>query len=165
MDTIFKEQIIKKKISKKVIFIRISLIFSYIIFSVLIFSMVVFGYMLNVVLLFGLYYLYTRFNIEYEYILTDGYFDIDAIINKRRRKRLVSLHLKDIELMTETDNNEQKNIFNNIEQILNYSSGVTKGTYSFIMNYNRKRTKFIIEPNDIMLKNIKSVIPPSKFII
>ena len=43
--------------------------------------------------LFGAYKLCTRFNLEYEYIVTNGPMDIDKIINKSSRKRILSFEL------------------------------------------------------------------------
>ena len=43
--------------------------------------------------LFGAYKLCTRFNLEYEYIVTNGTMDIDKIINKSSRKRILSFEL------------------------------------------------------------------------
>ena len=43
--------------------------------------------------LFGAYKLCTRFNLEYEYIATNGTMDIDKIINKSSRKRILSFEL------------------------------------------------------------------------
>jgi len=43
--------------------------------------------------LFGAFKLTTRFNVEYEYIITNGILDIDKIINKSSRKRYLSLDL------------------------------------------------------------------------
>ena len=42
---------------------------------------------------FGAYKLSTRFNIEYEYIITNGTMDVDKIINKSSRKRILSFDL------------------------------------------------------------------------
>lgn len=44
---------------------------------------------------YGAYYLMTGIDAEYEYILTNGDFDIDKIIGKRKRKRLVSASIGD----------------------------------------------------------------------
>ena len=38
-------------------------------------------------LLYGAYYINCSFNVEFEYILTNGELDIDKISNKKRRKR------------------------------------------------------------------------------
>ena len=45
---------------------------------------------------FGAYKLSTFFNIEYEYIITNGTLDIDKIINKSSRKRILSFDLANV---------------------------------------------------------------------
>lgn len=42
---------------------------------------------------FGAYKLTTLFNVEYEYIITNGTMDVDKIINKSSRKRILSFDL------------------------------------------------------------------------
>lgn len=42
------------------------------------------------VVMFGAYKLFLRLNIEYEYIITNGTMDIDKIIAKSSRKRMIS---------------------------------------------------------------------------
>ncbi|MBR4173677.1 MAG: hypothetical protein IKR46_04815 [Clostridia bacterium] len=44
---------------------------------------------------FGAYWLVTRTNTEFEYILTSSVLDIDKITARRSRKRIVSIDLKD----------------------------------------------------------------------
>lgn len=39
---------------------------------------------------YGIYYISTQLNIEYEYIFTNGDLDVDKIISKRSRKRVLS---------------------------------------------------------------------------
>lgn len=50
-------------------------------------------------LIYGWYYLVTSFNQEFEYIFTNGEMDVDKIIARRRRKRLITINFKDIEIM------------------------------------------------------------------
>lgn len=47
-------------------------------------------------IIFGAYKLASLFNIEYEYIITNGTLDIDKIINKSSRKRVLSLELANV---------------------------------------------------------------------
>ena len=47
-------------------------------------------------ILFGAWKLTGRFNIEYEYIITNGTMDIDKIINKSSRKRVTSFELSGV---------------------------------------------------------------------
>ncbi len=42
------------------------------------------------------YVLCGRFNIEYEYVLTGGVIDIDRIVNCKRRKRMITFNVSDI---------------------------------------------------------------------
>ncbi|MBE6787631.1 MAG: hypothetical protein E7537_04715 [Ruminococcaceae bacterium] len=47
-------------------------------------------------IIYGAFKLSGLFNIEYEYIVTNGVMDIDKIINKSSRKRLSSFELSDV---------------------------------------------------------------------
>lgn len=42
---------------------------------------------------YGAYYLSSKLNVEYEYIITNGILDIDKITNKSSRKRMISVDL------------------------------------------------------------------------
>ena len=42
---------------------------------------------------YGTYILSSKLNVEYEYIITNGILDIDKIINKSSRKRMISVDL------------------------------------------------------------------------
>ncbi len=45
---------------------------------------------------YGAWWLTSKFNVEYEYIITNGTLDIDKITNKSARKRILSFELKDV---------------------------------------------------------------------
>lgn len=55
------------------------------------------GAFIGVAALFGAYYLISNMNIEYEYIVTNGEIDVDKIMAKRRRKRLVTANARTFE--------------------------------------------------------------------
>ncbi len=46
---------------------------------------------------YGAYILITSFNVEFEYIITNGEMDIDKITAQRKRKRLITIKCKDFE--------------------------------------------------------------------
>lgn len=46
---------------------------------------------------YGAYYLCGYLSVEYEYIITNGTFDVDIIYAKRNRKRIFSFELSDVE--------------------------------------------------------------------
>lgn len=49
------------------------------------------------VVFFGIYKLYSLLNIEYEYIITNSIMDIDRIIAKSSRKRVLTFNLGEVE--------------------------------------------------------------------
>lgn len=100
MDTFF-EQIISIKKSGKALAAIIGIwLAAFIVCFALIFYLVgflgSFSFLLAFGALFGAFKLSTRFNTEYEYIVTNGTMDIDKIINKSSRKRVLSFELSGV---------------------------------------------------------------------
>ena len=96
MDTFFEQIIAVKKNGKAVAAIIVIWLAAFIVCFLLIMFMGflgTFSLLLAAGVLFGAYKLCTRFNLEYEYIVTNGTMDIDKIINKSSRKRILSFEL------------------------------------------------------------------------
>lgn len=55
------------------------------------------GYLIAIAILYLSYYLVKNMSIEYEYILTNGDMDIDKIMAKNSRKRVISLKCNEFE--------------------------------------------------------------------
>lgn len=51
------------------------------------------GLLLACGVLYGAYWLSSKLNVEFEYIITNDYMDIDKIINKSSRKRILSFDI------------------------------------------------------------------------
>lgn len=101
-----------------------------------------------------------RFNVEYEYVFTNGELDIDKIINKSARKRVFSIHVSNIEVMVAADNKDYAREVENFTKSFDFSSGTIKeNTYIAICDANKVRTKFTFEPNEKMFDAIRSYIP------
>lgn len=60
--------------------------------------------------LYGAFKLTGNFNIEYEYIITNGSMDIDKIINKSSRKRMASIELSGVSRLEKFNANLISNI-------------------------------------------------------
>ena len=96
MDTFFEQIIAVKKNGKALAAIIGIWLAAFIVCFLLIMFMPflgTFSLLLAAGALFGAYKLCTRFNLEYEYIVTNGTMDIDKIINKSSRKRILSFEL------------------------------------------------------------------------
>lgn len=96
MDTFFEQITAVKKSGKDIAAITGIWLLAFIICFLLVLFM---GYLgsFSILLiagaLFGAFKLSCRFNVEYEYIVTNGTMDIDKIINKSSRKRVLSFEL------------------------------------------------------------------------
>lgn len=102
MDT-FAEHIVVKNPSPSDAMKKVLIITSAIILTVLI-GMFIFPTQLGSLAVFliagvvyGVYYLISNMNIEYEYSVTNGEFDVDKIISQRKRKKMITFDVKTIE--------------------------------------------------------------------
>lgn len=167
MTDVFNEQLVKKKPSTKDTIIKAGIIAVVCILS-FICLMYLAGFALIAIaaIIFGAYYAFSFFNVEYEYIFTNGELDIDCIYAKSRRKRMFSSSVKNFEIMAHVSDNDHADDFANVVETKDYSSGtVSNNTYAFVCTYKSKRTKYIFEPNDDMLKAFKTYLTPRKLII
>ena len=92
---------------------------------------------------YGAYYLCSFLSVEYEYIITNGTFDVDIIYSKRSRKRMSSFELADVESIEkyngeQFDKHRYKNIIcacnandsNAVKLVINNDSGVSVAVIS-----------------------------------
>lgn len=161
---IFLEKLIKKqKTSKDLLYsigvILIALIFIFIIIpsipiirNFLIFFILIIGYVS--------FYLIKSRNIEFEYALTNNYFDIDMIIDGKRRKPVLRTDCKDFELVARVNSdkftNEIKGIKNRIEAV---SSMDSEGIYFAVFDYNSIKTLLFFEPGEKIIDAMWRYIP------
>ena len=160
MNGIFKEQIVKRKPSAKDSFIRVGLILAVFLVTLIAFGLIP-GFAPFIVLVagFGAWFGMSFLKVEYEYAFTDGELDIDAIYNRSRRKRVFSARVNDFDIMAHVEDKVRMGEFQSAQETRDYSSGVVSDdTYAFLVNYKGKRTKIIIEPNEVMLKAIATVL-------
>jgi len=165
MGDIFKEQIVKRKQTTKDIAIRICLIILafLIVAAAAIFLGPQIALFVSFAAFFGVSYLMSFLRIEYEYVFTNGEFDIDVIYNRARRKRVFSTTMKNAEVMAHVEDNVRVGEFSSAQEVRDYSSGEIKAnTYAFLVAHNGKYVKVIIEPNEKMLQAIGTVLTRRK---
>lgn len=98
MDTFFEQLVAIKKDFKTIFLLAVIWFFALLIIAFLLFTFLLGG--ITILGVFGIGYgafkLSSLLNIEYEYIITNGILDVDKIINKNSRKRLLSLDLRTV---------------------------------------------------------------------
>lgn len=105
----------------------------------------------------GARFLAKGFYVEYEYILTNSEMDIDKIMAKTRRKRIISFDFKDIELCAPVDDINYKHEFENTEgfsKVMDLSGAGEERTKYFInMSGDNGRVRLVINPRDKIMES------------
>ena len=112
--------------------------------------------------IYGAYRLITSFNYEYEYIVTNGDLDVDKIIARRDRKRLLSVSTADVEIMAPYDDMYKHSYDNGtFAQTINATSSKYAKNLWFIVAETKKygRVRLLWEPTEKMVENMRSYMP------
>jgi hypothetical protein len=170
MDTYIEQIVVKKSetIDKiKIALLTIALILAIVLVNVLIsikaFQAFAFiGIFLEFGIAYGYWFLLTSFKIEYEYALTNAELDIDKIIAKRKRKRLITVKIKEVEIMAPVIGNEKNEFFNqNFKTVIDASSSPLSPNTFFITTHHEKlgHIKLFFTPEQRIIDICKSVAP------
>jgi len=109
---------------------------------------------------YGLWYLLTGMNREYEYIVTNGDLDIDVIIARRRRKRVFTGKAKDFEIMAKVNSDDYRDAQRVKHVVLDCSASLqAPDNWFFISEFKGQRTLVIFAPDERMLKSMKRFNP------
>ncbi len=169
MADLFKEQLVKSSVDTKKMFIKI---FLGTILSVVI-LIILQDFVFSGILIALLFYLDYRFlglfadgfvdrYIEFEYIATNGSFEIDKVINRARRKSQMSIEMKDISCLDKADSQRIIGLSHSCDSEKDFSNLNNKNLsekYCFIIIENGKKVKVTFEPNEDMLKVFKTFVP------
>ena len=166
MGDIFNEQLVAKKRTSKDGMITALIILAAIVVALAAFAFIPQVFVFAVAIAaYGAYWLIQRQNIEYEYSFTNGELDIDQIINKSNRKRVVSVSVKEFDVMAHVEDKDHAHELTGFEKTLDFSSGEIKSnTYAAIFVHNNQKVKMIFEPNEEILKGIFHLIPRKLYI-
>ena len=103
---------------------------------------------------YGAYYLMTGVDAEYEYILTNGDLDIDKIIGKRKRKRLVSAS---IDSFTAFGKLSEAGDFSGTTVLASGSEG--EAYYADFVHKTEGNVRIIFTPNERILDGMELFLP------
>ncbi len=107
------------------------------------------------------YYGITLLDVEYEYTVTSGEMDVDKIIHRRKRKRVISVHARTFELVAPVGDPLHKSQENGtFTRVIDVASAPNSdGAYYAIFSKDGQRIKMIFEPNDRMIEAFYAVAP------
>lgn len=162
MGDIFKEQLVKAKPTSKDNMQKVLVIVGAILISTVafIFGGAMLGPIVVVVAVWGALYLSAFFKKEYEYSLTNNELDIDVIYNKQRRKRLISIDIKQINVMAGIKDDKYAHELERGQKVIEASDGEGKpNTYGIVCGHEGQTVKLLITPNEEMLNLIHRQAP------
>lgn len=166
MGDIFKEQLVPMKMSKNDKVQRI-IIWSVAVFVSVILFLVLPPFMAPVLvlgILWGATMLSNKLKKEHEYSLTNSLLDIDVIYNKQKRKRVMELDLKEINVMANIKDERHQDELTRGQKTINASDGKdTKETYAIMCPKDGQVVKILITPNEDMLNLMYKQAPNKVF--
>ena len=165
----FMEYMITEKQTAKTIFKKIGIYFGALLltlvsfFVMLMFPSMLIGFapMVIVLIFYIAYRINTSFDVEYEYILTNGELDVDKITNKKRRKRLVTIHCKSFTAFAKVGDkeflSEENGEFSKVIDASAKSSSLID--YYAVFYKNGQKIKLIFNPTQKMIEIFKIYAP------
>lgn len=164
MDDVFIEKIVRRYKTGKDYLVIAGLMFAaFVIMTAMLFFMEYISFLLPVLivaLIYGLWYMLTAQNREFEYIVTNGDLDIDLIIARRKRKRVFSGKAKNFELMAKCDSDDYRQAQKSQHTLLDCSSSSKSPNNWFILTeYKSQRTLLLFSPDERILSSLRRFNP------
>lgn len=108
------------------------------------------------VLCFVAYKIYCSFDIEWEYTLVDNEIRFSKIINKSRRRDIVTVSISKADVIANINDSEHNNLIRSVNKKYNFTSQ-THNNYYFIISQSDKKERVCVffEPSDEMLENFR----------
>ena len=160
---IFVEQLVKKPADGKTMALKILIGFlSALITAVSVFLMLI-GIMLAFLLacaaLYGGFYLISGLDCEYEYILTNGEIDVDKIIAKRKRKRLITVKSSAFERFGKLEDAPEVENGVTIVRVNGISKENAEDYYADFNHASLGEVRLIFTPEEKVVEGIKPFLP------
>ena len=153
---IFCEYMVKRKKGAREIVITAGVIFAAILASILITVFLrQFAFIFICGAWYGAWWLIRRTDTEFEYILTSEILDIDKIMARSSRKRLLSINLKEISCCCAIED-----IALGTEREIDVTpQGIEDGVYAIDFDKNGQKTRLLLKPDKKMLNQMKKASP------
>jgi len=122
---------------------------------------------LLVAVAYGGIYLTNQLNVEYEYIQTNNEIDIDKIVSKKSRKRVITIDFKEIEICASVKSSEHKYEYENtgnIQRTYDCTGDGVSGVYFVDIPVEGGKNRVLFQPPVKMIENAQKFNPRKIFI-
>ena len=107
-------------------------------------------------------FLIKRSSYEYEYLFCQGDLDIDRIMAKAARKRVVSVNIKEMEVMAPVGSRELDR-YKGLK-VLDCSSNAGNDAYILVAKRKGQLVRILFEPNEKLIDGIRLLAPRKVFL-
>lgn len=160
MDTFFEQIVSIKKSGKSIALFSFIWLFALTLCALLFLTGILgsFTPILIVALGYGAWWLTSKLNVEYEYIVTNGTMDVDKIINKSSRQRISSFELQNVERLEKFNDHLLLNVKK--ENIVFACNKNDPNAYLLVASAKDTKVNYIVfSPSEKLQAAIKKSLP------
>lgn len=159
MNETYAEVVIKRKETAGSMALRVVLIIIAVLAFFLTFTNSIL-LLITAIFIAGLFYLFPRLSLEYEYVYCDGQLDFDKIMGKSSRKNLLKVQFEQVVMMAPQDSHALDGYTYVQTKVKDFSSRSKDGkAYVIVTKEGEAVTKILFEPNQKMVDIIRSKYP------
>lgn len=160
----FNEQVVKRKNKSKQFIIKmlaVVLLFAVPALCVVIGIFTKIPYMLMVAFfvfiggIYGVWYIFSRQRVEFEYSIVGDYLYVAKIISLRKRKKMCNVPIKDIEILDQGDKNVREMSFSKVYMAAGDSDNTGGNRFAVFSTPERGRCLLVFEPNEKIMEGMK----------
>lgn len=166
MDTFFEHMVKRKKNTKDILMIVLAVLVAVIaiylltaLYMVPLIATLVLP--LQALMIFLCYKFITKYNVEFEYSVTNGDIEVDKIINKQKRKKVVSIDSKGINMIVPLGDDRIPQTDEG--KIIDASSGNPEADIYCVIYGDGGRNILIFEPTEKIIEELKKRNPRKVF--
>ncbi len=100
---------------------------------------------------FAIFKLIRRYNVEYEYLLTENELDVDKIMSRSMRKKMLSVNVRSFEIMAPLQSSYYTENYKNAKTVFAASSYESGKAYFAVFSDDGVKTVLIFEPSEKMI--------------
>ncbi len=170
---VFIEHIVKHRVEAKDIIIMLGVAFLAMLITVVAGMFFVIPALRFFVLLiivgawYGAFWVVKSRYVEYEYIMTNSSVDIDKIMGKSRRKRVISIDCHEVEICAAVDDNLHNSEYKSnagITRVIDCTGYGERDIYFMDITGDKGKTRILFEPKENMIENAQKFNPGKIFI-
>lgn len=159
MNESYEEVVVKRKETASTMLIRVLLILAAVISFFLTFQNTILLF-ISAIFIVGVFYIFPRLSLEYEYVYCDGQLDFDKIMGKSSRKNAIKIDFEQVVVMAPQNSHALDGYAHLQSKVKDFTSrNKDIKHYVIVVKEGDKTSKILFEPNQKMVDIIRAKYP------